>query len=427
MAPTRRASYGASPNPCRVSVVIPLHPPPGPFFPPVTEVKVQPKHPRMISRRNFTKTLTGLGALTLTGLSQKACAAPARGKKLGIALVGLGSYSKNQLAPALEDTTDCYLAGIVTGSPDKIPVWQKKYGIPDANVYNYDNFDTIADNDAIDIVYVVLPNSMHADFSIRAARAGKHVICEKPMAMNVAECEAIIAACKENKVELGMGYRLHYEPYTQEIKRLRVKGDYGKPLYVQADAGYRSTSNPGQWRLDRSLSGGGALVNMGVYAIQSAIYAVGENPISVSAQEFSTRPEYFKDTDETVTAQMMFPSGAVGNVFTTHNASVNRLHVATDTNAWYGLQPANNYGPLSGETSDGKPIEFPHESQQKLQMDGFARFVKGEVPNLAPGEMGLRDMIIVEKIYESIRRGGVTVALELGAMGLSPFKWTRKF
>ncbi|OAV44264.1 Gfo/Idh/MocA family protein [Lewinella sp. 4G2] len=374
----------------------------------------------MLNRRSFNKALaTSLSAVALTGLATQACANPA-GKegKLGIALVGLGSYSKNQLGPALKDAQHCYLAGIVTGSPDKVPTWQKEYGIPDENVYNYDSFDAIKDNDAIDVVYVVLPNSMHADFCIRAARAGKHVICEKPMAVSVEECDAIIDACAANNVKLGMGYRLQYEPYTQEIKRLREAGDYGKPLYVQADAAYRSTSNPGQWRLDKSLSGGGALLNMGVYAIQAAIYATGQNPTSVSAQEFSTRPDYFKDTDETVTAQLTFPGDVIGNIFTSHNVSANRLHVATDTNAWYGLQPATGYGPLAGMTSDGKEISFPHESQQKLQMDGFARHILEGIPNLAPGEMGKRDMIICEAIYASIAAGGKRMDLDLGRMGI---------
>jgi len=374
----------------------------------------------MYNRRDFTKTLAaGLGSIALTGFATQACAATAKKDgKLGIALVGLGSYSKGKLGPALKDAQHCYLAGIVTGSPEKVPVWKKEYGIKDENVYNYENFDSIKDNDDIDIVYVVLPNAMHAEYCIRAARAGKHVICEKPMAVSVEECDAIIAACEKHEVKLGIGYRLQYEPYTQEIKRLRKQGDYGKVLYAQADAAYRSTSNPGQWRLDKALSGGGALMNMGVYAIQAAIYATGQNPTSVSAQEFSTRPEYFKDTDETITAQFTFPDGATGNIFTSHNVNANRLHVATDTNAWYELQPATGYGPLSGRTSDGQEIKFPHESQQKLQMDGFSRYIMEGIPHLAPGEMGKRDMIIVEAIYESIRRIGERMPLELGEMGI---------
>ena len=258
---------------------------------------------KAISRRSFAKQLSkGAGAAALASHLPLACAMghTTEKKKLGVALVGLGSYSTYQLAPALQDTEHCYLAGIVTGTPEKEKVWARKYNIPEKNVFNYSNFDRIKENNDIDIVYVVLPNSMHAEFSVRAARAGKHVICEKPMAISVAECDEIIDACKQAGVKLGMGYRLHSEPYTKAVKRFVREKTFGDVLYVSADAAYRSTSNPEQWRLNRKLSGGGALVNMGVYAIQSAIYATGQNPISVSAQEFSTRPEYFKDTDETI-------------------------------------------------------------------------------------------------------------------------------
>ncbi|HVK47841.1 MAG TPA: Gfo/Idh/MocA family oxidoreductase, partial [Pseudobacter sp.] len=121
-------------------------------------------------------------------------AKPAAQKKLGIALVGLGGYSSGQLAPALQETEHCYLAGIVTGTPQKAIDWKSKYNIPDANIYNYENFDEISKNKDIDIVYVVLPNALHAEYVVRAAKAGKHVICEKPMAVTVEDCDRMIAA-----------------------------------------------------------------------------------------------------------------------------------------------------------------------------------------------------------------------------------------
>ena len=369
-------------------------------------------------RRKFNQTIArGLGGAALISSMPVSCAMGSSAKrKLGIALVGLGSYSTYQLAPALQDTQHCYLAGIVTGTPAKEDIWARKYNIPEKNIYNYRNFDSIADNADIDVVYVVLPNSMHAEFSIRAARAGKHVICEKPMAINVAECDEIIKACKDAGVKLGMGYRLHSEPYTQQIKTFVKEGTFGKPLFVSAEAAYISRGNPDQWRLDVNLSGGGALMNMGVYSIQSAIYGCGMNPISVTAQEFSTRPEYFKETDETITAQFEFPDGTVGNIMTSHNASANRLYVSC-SRGWMELQPANNYGPLRGNTSSG-PVSFPHESQQKLQMDDFSRHILEGTTNLAPGEMGKRDMIIVEAIYASIASGGKKQTLALGNLGL---------
>ncbi|MBT8281784.1 MAG: Gfo/Idh/MocA family oxidoreductase [Muriicola sp.] len=373
-----------------------------------------------ITRRYFSRRLSeGLLGTAVLAHSPLACAISGKegqGRSLGIALVGLGSYSTYQLAPALQRTKHCHLAGIVTGTKRKEQVWSSKYDIKAKNIYNYQNFDAIAENEDIDIVYVVLPNSMHAEFSIRAAKAGKHVICEKPMAISVAECDAIIEACKNAGVKLGMGYRLHSEPYTQEIKRFVKEKTYGEVSYITAEAAYRSNGNPAQWRLNKALSGGGALVNMGVYSIQSTIYGTGENPVSVTAQEFSTRPEYFKETDETITAQFEFPSGATGSIFTSHNANANSLY-ASCTKGWFSLKPANNYGPLAGETSRG-PIQFPHESQQKLQMDDFASHILYGTENRAPGEMGKRDMIIVEAIYKSIAEGNSKIALELGKMGL---------
>lgn len=372
--------------------------------------------PHPISRRKFSKEiLLGAGTVALGTWNCKTEETPP--KKLGVALVGLGTYSEYQLAPALVDTKHCKLTAIVTGTPAKEKAWAAKYGLKPESIYNYQNFDKIKDNPEVDIVYVVLPNSMHADFSIRAARAGKHVICEKPMAMSVEECDAIIAACQNNQVKLSVGYRLHSEPYTQEVKRLVKEKVYGEIRYVAAEAAYFSNSNPGQWRLDKSLSGGGALMNMGVYAIQSAIYGSGQNPISVSAQEFSTRPEYFKDTDETITAQFKFPNGAIGNIMTSHNVNANRMYCNFE-NGWLELNPANSYGPLSGHTSDGKILEFPHQSQQGLQMDDFAKHILMGTPNVAPGEMGKRDMIIVEAIYESIQKGGADIDLNLGMMGI---------
>ncbi|MDH3697213.1 MAG: Gfo/Idh/MocA family oxidoreductase [Flavobacteriaceae bacterium] len=373
-----------------------------------------------VSRRKFNKILgQGIAGTALISSMPLSCAMGGQKKdkrSLGIALVGLGAYSTYQLAPALQETTHCHLAGIVTGTPAKAKRWANEYQIPQKCIYDYESFDNIANNEAIDIVYVVLPNSMHAEFSIRAAQAGKHVICEKPMAISVQECDAIIEACEKAGVKLGIGYRLHSEPYTQEVKRFVREKTFGEVQFVSADAAYVSRGNPDQWRLNKALSGGGALLNMGVYSIQSAIYGTGENPNSVSAQEFSTRPEYFKDTDETIKAQFEFPGGAAGEIMTSHNTRANRLYASCE-NGWFELEPANSYGPLAGRSSSGK-IQFKHESQQKLQMDDFTRHILEGTPNLAPGSMGKRDMIICEAIYSSIDQGGKKIALNLGDMGI---------
>src|SRR5688572_24551368 len=147
--------------------------------------------------------------------------------KLGIALVGLGKYSEGQLAPALQQTAHCHLAGIVTSSQQKKEQWKMKYNLPDNACYTYENFDTIKDNPDIDIVYVVLPNAMHAEYVIRAAQAGKHVICEKPMAITVEDCDRMIEACRQAGKMLSVGYRLHFEPHHQEVMRLGQQRVFG--------------------------------------------------------------------------------------------------------------------------------------------------------------------------------------------------------
>ncbi|MEQ9375567.1 MAG: Gfo/Idh/MocA family oxidoreductase [Imperialibacter sp.] len=365
------------------------------------------------SRRKFLDTMklgagAALGASLLTFPSATALASvssfPRRkqGKKLGIALVGLGYYAKNLLAPALEKTDDCYLAGIVTGTPSKIPEWKEKYNIADKNVYSYDTFDKIKDNPDIDIIYVVLPNSMHKEYTIRAAKAGKHVICEKPMALNPAECREMIAACDKAKVKLAIGYRLHSEPHTQEIMRLAREKDFGAVKLVEAADGFK-IGDPTQWRLKKALAGGGAMYDVGVYCINGARYSTGEQPIAVTAQEYKTDPVKFKEVDETITWQMEFPSGAVATCTTTYAASTERLYVAYEK-GWAELRPAFGYGPIKGKTNKGE-MDIPHTVHQALQMDDFSRCVKEGKESPVNGYEGLKDLLVVEAIYKSIASG----------------------
>ncbi len=368
-----------------------------------------------ITRRNFHQKMgLGLGALAFNNLlftQGKGAGIAHQQKKLGIALVGLGNYSSGQLGPALQETSHCHLAGVVTGTPAKEKEWAEKYNIPTTNIYNYNNFDQIADNPDIDIVYVVLPNAMHAEYTIRAAEAGKHVICEKPMAVSVAECQQMIEACRQADVKLGIGYRLHSEPFNQEVMRIGQAEMFGKVLFINSSAGYKMGDNWDQWRLKMDLAGGGALMNMGIYAIQAALYTVGTNPIAVTAQEFKTMPEKFKEVDETITMQLEFPEGAIASLHTSHNAQMNRLYVAAE-DGFAELQPMSSYRGLTGRTHEGK-MNFPEVNQQAQQMDDFALHVLEGKPNKVPGEMGLRDMRIIEAVYESIA-SGKTIPLNMG-------------
>lgn len=356
------------------------------------------------NRRKFIKQSSAAATLALTpaiweknlsfvGLRPKA--------KAGIALVGLGYYSTDLLAPALQETENCYLAGIVTGTPEKEKLWAEKYGIKDQNIYNYDNYDDLANNDDIDIIYVVLPNSMHAEYTIRAAKAGKHVICEKPMGLNAAECESMIKACEDNKRKLSIGYRMQYEPHTQEIIRMGQEKVFGPVRMVSAGAGYRE-GREGHWKLDKKM-GGGAMMDMGVYALQAARYVTGEEPIAVTAQSFTSRPEMFTEVDETTLFQLEFPSGALANLHTSFGMGMNYLNVTAD-NGWFKLDPFSAYRGIEGESKDG-PIEFPDVYQQAVQMDEQSKNIMENKSLRVTGEEGLRDMRVVEAIYRAVASG----------------------
>ena len=360
------------------------------------------------SRREFTRTAAlGLGLSPL--LSWTTGRQPARpypplpdDEKLGIALVGMGNYATYQLAPALEETELCKLAGIVTGTPSKAEAWQESHPHLVGHVYDYDTFDRIADDDAIDIVYVVLPNAMHAEYTIRAAEAGKHVICEKPMAVSVAEAQAMIDACEAAQRKLSIGYRLHFEPHNMEAMRLGQEKVFGDIKLMNTSFGFR-IGDPNQWRLNHALAGGGALMDVGIYAIQAARYVTGEEPVLVTAQEYKTDPVKFAEVDEPLTFQLTFPSGAVASSSTTYNARTERLFAAAER-GWFELRPAYSYGGIQGRTSEG-PMDFPQINQQAAQMDAFADCVINDRTSRVDGYEGLRDMQVIEAIYQSIATG----------------------
>ena len=323
--------------------------------------------------------------------------------KLGIALVGLGNYAGGQLAPALQQTEHCYLAGIVTGTPSKIDTWKKKYDIPDKNVYNYQTFDSIKDNPDIDIIYVVLPNSMHAEYTIRAAEASKHVICEKPMAMTTEECDQMIAACKKAGKMLSIGYRLHFEPYNLEMARLGSQKIYGNIKKMSAGFGF-PVGDPTQWRLKKALAGGGPLVDVGIYCIQGFCYTSGMEPVSVTAQEGpKTDPEKFKEVEQTIMWQFEMPNGSICDGKASYSDGMNFLKAEAEKGV-FELTSAFNYRGQAGDTPDGR-MNFPSVNQQAKQMDGFALSVKNNQPTIVPGEMGKRDVGYILAIYEAMRTG----------------------
>lgn len=352
----------------------------------------------MITRRKFlSRTAAGV-----TGLSLAIDGFPSilqKKERLGVALVGLGYYSTDLLAPALQLTKKCYLAGIVTGTPAKAEKWKQQYNIPDKNIYNYQTFDSIANNPDIDVVYVVLPPSMHMEYSVRAAKAGKHVWCEKPMAVTEAECRQMIDACNRNKVKLSIGYRMHHEPNTQQIMRFAKDLPYGRIVTVSAAAGYFDPRTD-HWKQKKAM-GGGVMGDMGVYPLNAARYATGLEPVSVEAKASTTRPEIYKEVAETMVFDLDFPGGIKAHCEASFGRSMNDLMVNC-ANGWYRLSPFQAYNGINGETSDGKKLNAPINNEQATQMDNDATAIINNTPVLVPGEEGMRDIRIVEAIFRSV-------------------------
>ena len=357
------------------------------------------------TRREFIKTVTiAAASLPFAGALNSFAQNAVPDRKIGFALAGLGNLSTHQIAPALQKTKFCRLTGIITGHPDKAERWKAQYNIPDRNIYNYDNMEKMADNPDIDLVYVVTPNGLHADHTIKAAKAGKHVLCEKPMEVSVEKCQQMIDECKKAGRQLAIGYRLHFEPTNLECVRLVREKVFGDLKVINAGFGFHM-GDPTQWRLNRALAGGGPLMDVGIYALQATRYLTGGEPAEVSAITTVTDPVKFKEVEESIVWQMKFPGGVIANCTATYNAQgLNYFKVFADR-GWFELDPAYSYGGIRGTRSDGQAIQFSNIDQFAAEMDDFAQCILENRPTKVPGEEGLRDVKIMMALYDADRSG----------------------
>ena len=338
-------------------------------------------------------------------------------RRIGVALAGLGHYSRDLLAPALQLTRHCRLAGLVTGSPDKLPEWQGRYGIPDRNVYSYDDLHRIADDPDIDVVYIVTPNHLHKPLALVAAAAGKHVWCEKPMAMDAAEGAEMLKACRDNRVQLAIGYRMQHEPNTRRFMAMAKERPYGRIVKLRADAGWFGWRDgaDGAWRLDPAR-GGGAMYDMGVYCINAARYCTGMEPLAVQAWDETARRDLFKGVDETIRFRLEFPEDIVAECVTSFGRNLNTLQVDCER-GWYMLSPFQGYEGNQGRASDGTvfaPQLGARPRMQAEQMDQDALAILENRTPRAPGEEGLADMRVIDAAFASARAGGERVDIARG-------------
>ena len=339
-------------------------------------------------------------------------------RRVGFALVGLGHLTLGRLMPAFGQTKHCKPVALVSGDRDKALKLARQYDIRDSAIYDYASFDRIADNPEIEVVYIVLPNGLHAEFTVRAAKAGKHVLCEKPMANSADECRQMIAACAAADRRLMVAYRSQYEPMNRAIVQMVRNRELGQlKEFISTNA--QNMGDPSQWRLKKALAGGGAMPDVGVYCLNTVRFQSGEEPSEVLAWSHSTPNDpRFREVEETMHFVLRFPSGLQATCHTSYGASKSQMLRLMGTEGWVELDPAYAYEGIKLRRSRvvaGKSVleepAIPQQDQFALEMDHMAMCTRnGSTPH-SPGEEGLRDQIITEAIYRSAGSGGRPVQL----------------
>lgn len=328
--------------------------------------------------------------------------------RVGFAVVALGRLSVEEIMPAFAQTQKCRLTALVSGSPDKLQSLGARYGIANNHLYSYDTFDRIAQDEDVQVVYIVLPNSLHKDVVLRTAAAKKHVLCEKPMATSAADAQQMIDACAQAQVKLMIAYRCRYQPHHLELIKRAQSKELGPIKLIEA-INAQNQGDPGQWRLRRAMSGGGALPDVGIYCLNAARAVTGEEPVEIEAQLYSTPNDpRFLEVEESVIWLMRFPSGALANLSTSygiHRAS--RMAVNLDG----GSLLLDNAFPYQGQRlrlvkADGgletdTMIQIAPKDHFAAEMDHMADCVLQNRTPRTPGEEGLRDLKLMDAIYRA--------------------------
>lgn len=361
----------------------------------------------IVTRRSFNlMALSAVGAQVAQPLSTTT-ATP----RIRYAVIGLGRISTNCFLPALKASASSVVTALVSGSPEKARRIAAQYGVPETSIYSYEQFDRIREDLNVDAVYIGLPNGMHAEYAIRAARAGKHVFCEKPMATSVADCEAMIDACKQAERKLMIGYRCQLEPTTLRLRQLIQSGRLGNIHSIESANGFNTPA--GEWRLNRKLAGGGPLVDVGIYSLNICRFLLGEEPSRVSAYSaVIDRDGRFEQVEETLAWTMQFPGGTLATCSTSYGADMEGFYRIYGSKGTITVQPAFSYdgihltGDIGDETLDDiDTIPFPDEFIREA--DYFSQCVLEDRHPGPSGEEGLKDMKWIAEIYRSASANSV--------------------
>jgi predicted dehydrogenase len=325
-------------------------------------------------------------------------------QRVGFAVVGLGRLTQGQLLPAFRVSKKAKVTALVSGDPVKAQKLAQENGVSAESIYDYKTFDRLRDNKEVQVVHIVLPNSMHGEFTERSARAGKHVLCEKPMEVTSMKCQQMIDTCKKAKVKLMIAYRIQYEPMNRAMQRMVREKAHGPLKFIESDNGQRVEKM--EWRLSKALSGSGVLGDVGIYCINTIRFLLGEEPMEVFARTFRPAGDpRFKEVDATTIWQMRFPSGVLANCMCSFDTYNTKSYRVVAERGFFGMDPSF---PCHGLKMFAKPKEPPlpqiaESDQFANELDHMADCVINDRQPYTPGEEGLQDQRIIEAIFESAR------------------------
>jgi predicted dehydrogenase len=329
-------------------------------------------------------------------------------KQIGYAVVGLGRISEVAVLPAFSQCEKSRLIAVVSGDARKARRLGKRFGA--GKSYTYDQLEECLADPLVQAVYIATNNSTHAEFTMAAAEAGKHVLCEKPMAPSVKLCQKMIDSCRAHCVKLMIAYRKYLEPASIEFKRLVRSGRLGRLKIIHtAFTFYFPAGQTRHWHMDRQLSGGGALVDVGVYCVNTVRWLLDQEPMEATAYSWTVDPHRFVEVEESISFQLKFPEGILMEASASFGAAQCSFIQVMGEKGWAALNPAyafdeerRIFGKIGGKWFEKKfePMEEFH-----LELDHLAECIQQDKNPLPDGEAGKRDVAVMEAIYEAARRG----------------------
>jgi len=327
-------------------------------------------------------------------------------KKVGFAVVGLGSIAQSSVLPAFSHSKKARLVAVVSRDKKKAARLARKFKAP--AFYGAEEYAACLANPEVDAIYIATPQGEHAPLTVQAAKAGKHVLCEKPLAATVEQSALMVEACQQNQVLLMTAYRKYFEPSARFLKERIQGGDLGRVDVIHT--AFSELHVPGkslQWLLDSRVAGGGPLMDLGIYCVNTSRWLVGEDPLEVNAEAWKHDAVRFREVEEGISFRMRFPSGLVVQGSSSYGAVMSSFIYVQGTKGWALITPAFDFNEPRQLTGRIKGRQFARRfkvvDEFAPEVDAFASAIQDQRTIEPDGAQGHRDMIILQSIYESAR------------------------